>query len=245
MDSDDTQIGRLLTRREALAVLGVSGAALLMGGAPHPGGPRRLLAAGFPRCLVRPEQTAGPYFVDELLNRSDVRSDPTTGAVSEGAPLELEFQVSQVRNGGCAALAGAQVDIWQCDALGVYSDVTDPGFNTVGRKFLRGHQITDAAGKARFTTIYPGWYPGRAVHIHFKIRTGPRSGKRHEFVSQVYFDEAYTDGVHAVAPYVKPGQRTRNDSDQIYRRGGPDLMLAVTQAPTGHAGTFDIGLQMP
>jgi protocatechuate 3,4-dioxygenase beta subunit len=243
MQNDDKPVGRLLSRREVLGLLGASGAALVVGGALPRGRSRALLPPGFPSCVVRPEQTQGPYFVDEMLHRSDIRSDPGTGAVSEGAPLQLEFQVSQIKNGSCGPLAGAQVDVWHCDATGVYSDVTDPSFNTVGKKFLRGYQVTDAAGMARFNTVYPGWYRGRAVHIHFMIRSGPASGRRHEFVSQVYFDEALNDQVYGSAPYMK-GQRTRNSADRIFQRGGSDLMLEVTEAAGRYSGVFRIGLDM-
>ena len=119
-----------------------------------------------PDCVVRPELTEGPYFVDEKINRSDIRTDTTTNAVSAGVPLVLTFLVSQIGSSACTPLQGAQVDIWHCDALGVYSDVSGNSGN-----FLRGYQVTDANGQAQFTTIYPGWYRGRAVHIHFKIRT--------------------------------------------------------------------------
>ena len=100
-----------------------------------------------------PELTEGPYFVDEQLDRSDIREDPTDGAVVEGVPLELALRVSQINSTGCAPLAGAQVDVWHCDALGVYSDVSDPGFNTAGQQFLRGYQITDQDGVVRFDDL--------------------------------------------------------------------------------------------
>ena len=89
-------------------------------------------------------------------------------------------------------MAGAMVDICQCDAIGVYSDVraTNGFFNTGGQRFLRGYQVTDASGVAKFTTVYPGWYQGRSVHIHFKIRTNA-GGRNAEFVSQLYFDDAF------------------------------------------------------
>ncbi len=249
MEGDDRQTGRVLTRREVLAVLGVSGASLLAGCRSAP----RSVASGsppagstaVPGCVVRPEQTMGPYFVDEGLERSDVRSDPSTGKVSAGAPLALAFVVSRVSESGCAPLAGARVEVWQCDADGVYSDVKDPGFDTTGQKFLRGHQLTDAEGRARFTTIYPGWYPGRTVHVHFKIHGDSDAGRGYEFVSQVYFDDALTDRVHAAQPYAARGARTtRNDNDGIFGRGGRELMVPVSASADGYAGRFEIGLQV-
>jgi protocatechuate 3,4-dioxygenase beta subunit len=183
----------------------------------------------------------GPFFTDVRLNRSDIRSDPTDKSVKEGVPLALTLRVSAVGNAGCTPLAGATVDVWHCDAAGVYSD---SGGNTAGKKFLRGHQVTDANGAVRFTTIYPGWYPGRAVHIHFKVRilAGPALGN--EFTSQLYFDEAVTDRVLARAPYSVHGKRTqRNSEDGLYRRGGSRLMLALTESGPGYAGEFSIGLK--
>jgi protocatechuate 3,4-dioxygenase beta subunit len=243
MQGDDRQVGRLLSRREVLGLLGVSGAALALGGALPRSRSRWAPPAGFPACLARPAQTEGPYFVDEMLHRADIRSDPATGAVCEGAPLQLEFQVSRIKDGGCTPLAGAQVDVWHCDAAGIYSDVTDPSFNTVGKKFLRGYQVTDASGIARFATVYPGWYRGRAVHIHFMIRSGPATGKRHEFVSQVYFDESVTDRVYARPPYTR-GERTLNQADRIFQRGGSELMLDVVEKGEGYTGVFRIGLEV-
>jgi protocatechuate 3,4-dioxygenase beta subunit len=196
--------------------------------------------------VVRPEQTEGPYFVDERLNRSDIRSDPTDGQIKPGTPLALTLQVFRLGSGDCQPLAGAQVDIWHCDALGVYSDVRDAGFNTIGQKFFRGYQITDARGKATFVTIYPGWYAGRTVHIHVKIRTAPVAGRSLEFTSQMYFDDRLTDRVHGDQPYAAKGERNaRNQHDRIFRRGGDQLMLAPTESTDGYAATFGIGLQLP
>jgi len=243
MERDDVQVGQVLTRREALALIGVSGVAILTGCTTAEGGGAKS-AALLPGCVVRPEQTEGPYFVDGMLNRSDIRSDPVDGAVKAGVPLLLTINVSRIAGGACSPIAGAQVDLWHCDGLGVYSDVTDPGFTTVGQKFLRGYQLTDAAGAARFTTIYPGWYPGRAVHIHFKIRTDPTAARGYEFTSQLYFDDALTDVVHTRAPYAGKGQRTmKNSSDRIFSRGGEQLLLAAKENDQGYAATFDIGLQ--
>lgn len=195
-----------------------------------------------PDCVVRPELTEGPYFVDEQLERADIRSDPATGAVSEGALLALAFNVTQVGNNTCTPLAGATVDVWHCDAAGIYSDVSDPGFDTSGRRFLRGYQVTDANGRAAFTTIYPGWYSGRTVHIHFKIRANATSNQAYEFTSQLFFDEALTDQVHAQQPYAAKGYRnTLNSDDNIYN---DLLLLNVSPSTDGYTTTFNIGLDL-
>jgi protocatechuate 3,4-dioxygenase beta subunit len=241
MHDDDRPPGRLLTRREVLAALGMSGASLLVGCRASPGPAN----AALPACVVRPEQTLGPYFVEEALERSDIRPDPTTGEVSAGAPLDLTFLVSRVGASGCAPLPGSRVELWQCDARGIYSDVKDPQFDTTGRKFLRGHQPTDRDGKARFTTIYPGWYRGRTVHIHFRISGAAADGRGYEFASQIYFEDTVTDRVHADQPYAAiRGQRTRNAEDRIYRQGGRRLTVPVRTTGDGYAATFDIGLQV-
>lgn len=213
------------------------------GGAPGSGG-----STSLPPCIVRPTQTEGPYFVDERLNRSDIRSDPTTGAVSAGALLSLAIRVHHVVNGACAPVVGATVDLWQCNALGVYSDVIDSGgaFNTTGQQFLRGYQVTDSSGVAQFLTIYPGWYTGRTVHLHFKIRTDPSATTGYQFTSQLYFDDATTDAVMKQAPYnQKTGTRVLNAQDGIFVVGGSDLLLAVTSTSNGYSGAFDIGLDIP
>src|SRR5919197_2893946 len=112
-----------------------------------------------------PQQTEGPYFVDGMPNRSDIRSDPSNGSVQEGIPLHLVIDVYSVnKNGLCSPLKGARVDIWHANSQGIYSAVSDQG--TTGKKFLRGYQLKDNNGKVRFMTIYPGWYQGRAIYMH-------------------------------------------------------------------------------
>lgn len=235
MQNDDHQSGRTLTRREVLALLG--GAAMLAGGVtPRSGGAQTL-----PSCVVTPEQTEGPFFTDVRLNRSDIRSDPADQSVKQGVPLTLTLRVSSVGGASCVPLAGAMMDVWHCDANGAYSNSDR---DTSGKQFLRGHQLTDAGGAARFTTIYPGWYPGRAVHIHFKVRiiAGPSLGN--EMTSQLYFDEAITDRVLSRAPYYTHGKRImRNSEDGPFRRNGSRLMLALVETGPGYAGEFHVGLK--
>jgi protocatechuate 3,4-dioxygenase beta subunit len=271
-DDDDEVLGRILSRREALVLFGGAAALLLPAcasdnktgaaatgssttsqaattptsaagpGTTSAGGTASTVAGGpvaAPSCIVKPELTEGPYFVDEKLNRSDIRPDPAGGPAAEGVPLTLGFRVSKVATGGCTALSGATVDVWQCDAAGVYSDVS--ANRSVGKKFLRGSQVTDGNGAVSFTTVYPGWYMGRAVHIHFKIRTA----QGQTFTSQLFFDEAVTDAVHAKAPYNTRGRRdTTNASDGIYRGAGSQLLLPVTGDGSSYAGTFDLGMQI-
>jgi protocatechuate 3,4-dioxygenase beta subunit len=238
---DDRPVGQVLTRREMMLALGAVGALALV----RCQGSGAMAGSAFAGCVARPAQTEGPYFLDDMLNRPDVRSDPTDGSVKAGAPLDLAFRVSRIAAGACVPLAGAVVDIWQCDADGVYSGVVDPQFDTTGRKYLRGYQITDEDGVARFTTIYPGWYPGRAVHIHFKIRSAPDASPGYEFTSQVYFDDDLTDRVYANAPYAARGPRTvRNGQDGIFRRGGSELLLDVAPEGDGYRSVFDVALQL-
>ncbi|MBV9790425.1 MAG: intradiol ring-cleavage dioxygenase [Chloroflexi bacterium] len=280
MDNDDRQIGRLLSRREALALIGAASAAMLAGcGAASGGITQATSAAGtaaaslnpeaatavataaaspglnetaaattavsdLPTCVVSPEQTVGPYYADVQLNRSDIRSDTTSGTVKEGLPFVLTMRVSQISANSCTPIEGATVEIWHCDAGGVYSAFEGEG--TANENFLRGHQVTDANGQVQFTTIYPGWYRGRAVHIHFKVRTTGSDGNDYEFTSQMYFDDTISDQIYTQAPYTgHSGQRdTTNANDGIYSNGGDQLMIALAQANQGYNGTFHIGLDL-
>lgn len=280
---EDVQIGRILSRREILAFLGLAGGGALAGcstkPASDPSAPRSQPvgatpadpAAGasqveatvaeatasqtaavtpaadafddLPRCIVRPQQGAGPFFADGQLERSDIRVDQASGAVSEGLPLQLDFHVSRVDGAACLPLAGLHVDVWHCDARGVYSAFDDGRQDSRGEDFLRGYQITDAQGRARFSTIYPGWYPGRAVHIHFKIRSAANESPGYDFTSQLYFDDAVSDAVLAQPPYAQhDGRRTRNTDGGGYGSGGEALLAEIRQTESGYASRFDIGL---
>jgi protocatechuate 3,4-dioxygenase beta subunit len=245
------QFIRTYRRRDMLRALGLGSAAIFFGYEPL----RSMLndaadiesgamAANVPGCVVRPEQTEGPYFVDEKLNRSDIRVDPSDKSIRPGVPLRLEFQVSRIAGTACTPLRGAMVDVWHCDATGVYSDVRDGRFDSRGKQFLRGYQQTNVNGNAEFLTIYPGWYEGRAVHIHFKIRSAAQGARAQEFTSQLYFDESVNDQAFKQAPYnSKRGRRVMNDADFLFRRGGKELLLASTKDAQGYTAKFDIGLQ--
>jgi len=234
MPANSNSARKLSARRGALALVG---SALLAASAS----PRAALAA----CVTRPRQTEGPFFVDEGLNRSDIRSDPGTGELRPGVPLRLGFRVSRLASPSCTPLAGARVDVWHSDAEGLYSDTGGfgVGASTRGQRFLRGYQLTDARGSADFLTIYPGAYAGRAVHVHFKIRTVDAEGRKQDFTSQLYFDDAFTARILALPPYA--GRRRRwlaNAEDGIFRDGGKELLLSPEAYGDGYAAMFDIAL---
>lgn len=218
-----------VTRRTALTWMGMAGAT----------------AIGFMRggkswaaCAVTPAETEGPYWVDERLQRSDIRVDPSDGSVEPGVPLQLIVNVLRTDE-DCSPAAGMQVDIWHCDAGGLYSDEAANG--TVGRKFLRGYQVTDGDGAVQFTTIYPGWYPGRTIHIHFRLRAFDGSTATYDFASQLFFDDAVSDIVLANAPYDTRGARdTTNANDGIY--DAATLLALAGDGSGGYVGTFDVAL---
>lgn len=273
MDNDDRPVGRLLSRREILSIFGAAGAAVVVaacsggdsGGATATAAPVSSTTAGdgassaatagstaaagstsaaataaqVVNCVVTPELTEGPFYVDEKLDRSDIRSDSASNRASDGTPLVLNIGVFQASTSQCIPLAGATVDVWHCDAAGVYSDVTG---NT--QDFLRGSQVSDQSGQVKFTTVYPGWYQGRAVHIHFKVRLN-KDGKNYEFTSQWFFDEAMNDEVFAQAPYSSRGRRTTmNANDGIFRQSGGQLTLAPSKSGNGYAAPFNIGMKV-
>lgn len=259
MDNDDQPVGRVLNRREFLALISTLGASALAACTTPPGSSTPAAASpnaaataadlannlALPTCIVRPELTEGPFFLDNMLERSDIRSEVTDGALKAGALLTLIFKVTQIDGERCTPLPGAVVDVWHCDAEGVYSGVTDrnAAFDASQQTFLRGYQLTDAQGRAQFTTIYPGWYSGRTVHIHFKIRTAAGLQGTYDFTSQLFFDEALTDQVYTQEPYASRGPRnTLNADDGIYRASGEQLLLTTSASGAGYAATFDIGL---
>jgi protocatechuate 3,4-dioxygenase beta subunit len=262
LDDDDRPIGRILSRREVLALLGAGGAAAFLaactpGGSAISAAPTGAagssatalatatataagVASALPACVVAPELTEGPYYLDVDLERSDIRSNTSDGSMVDGAPLTLDWLVSQADGSACVPIADVVVDVWHCDALGVYSGVSGNSWN-----FLRGFQRTDTNGRASFTTIYPGWYTGRAVHIHFKIRTDPDASAGFEFTSQLFFDDEFSKGVYSTGVYAQKGaQDVANASDGIFNQSGGATLLRVTQEVDGYKATFPIAVQL-
>jgi protocatechuate 3,4-dioxygenase beta subunit len=192
-------------------------------------------------CTVTPEQTEGPYY----LNLDEVRRDITEGR--PGAPLRLDLQV--LHADGCTPVPHAAIDIWHCDAAGRYSGVDNslgspgaPPQTVLSGTFLRGTQVTDERGACSFSTIVPGWYPGRAVHIHVKVHPDPRS----EVVSQLYFDDAFLDTLFTHAPYdAHEGARTPNAKDAIFSGGASPPPLTPVATGDGYQASFTFTIASP
>lgn len=178
-------------------------------------------------CTITPELTEGPYYLDLNL----VRQDITEGR--PGAPLELTF--TAVDADGCTPLTNAAIDIWHCDAAGAYSGVSGAASAT----FLRGTQVTDARGQATFTTIYPGWYQGRAVHIHFKVHPSATS----EMTGQLFFPDELNASVYSDAPYNARGRAdTPNARDSIYGQSKGATLLAPAKTGDGYTASITVAV---
>jgi Dioxygenase len=209
------------SRRRLLAWAGGLGLAALVPGcgdgadggdeaAPAGAGPTTSGATA-PDCVLTPELTEGPFYLDLDLVRRDITED------REGTPLDLVVTVLDADS--CEPISDAAVDVWHCDAGGAYSGV-EGGSGT----FLRGIQVTDASGAAEFRTIYPGWYSGRAVHIHLKVHLG--ADEAH--TGQLFFDEDITQAVYEAPPYnARPGPDVPNEADGIFGESGGTTIVAV------------------
>ena len=233
-----------LTRRQALTAAGTLGAGAALAGSGVLGKlgdeAQSDLAPGVAEaasCVLTPSMTEGPYFVDELIKRSDIRDGQA------GVPLQLTINVFNADD-SCDAYSGAIVDIWQCNAQGSYSDISNSGNgNTAGETWLRGLQETDSNGQVKFTTIYPGWYQGRTIHIHMKVRTFSGSTRTYNFNTQLFFSESITNQVlNNVAAYSRSQTRgTTNSNDGIF---DSDMIVPLTgNYSDGYSGSIDIGLQ--
>ena len=226
-----------LTRRESL--LRLAGAAALVGTggawklatAEAAGSGTDAVSQGLVKCVLTPELTEGPYYVSgEKLRRDITEGKP-------GTALLLTLAVLNART--CKVVKGATVEIWHCDAGGVYSGAVA---NNPGTNFLRGGQKTNANGIAQIRTIYPGWYQGRAVHIHVKVHV--RGSVMH--TGQLFFPAAITQAVYARAPYSTHGTApdTANGQDAIYRNGGAKGMLALRRKGAGYTGSIAMGVHV-
>ncbi len=186
-------------------------------------------------CTLSPEGTEGPFYFDVDSIRTDIIED------REGTPLRLGIRVQEA--GPCTAIANAVVDVWHCDANGSYSGFEAAsqggdfsGGQTDEETYLRGAQVTNADGIAEFRTVYPGWYPGRTVHIHAKVHLDSAT----LLTTQLYFEEGVTDAVYAEEPYASNGARTTfNDSDGIFDAA---TVLTVTGDGEGYLGLITIGV---
>lgn len=232
----EQQISIRLSRRSALS-LGLAGglaasasrvAAQPASAAPVEGGV----------CLLTPQATQGPYWFDPKLERADI----TDGRA--GVPLKLAIRV--VEGATCAPLSGARVDIWHCDAQGVYSGYAGQGptGTTEGQTFLRGHQPTDGRGLASFTTVYPGWYHGRTPHIHVKVFLD-EGGETNVLTCQLFFPDALSEWLYENAPdYARPGQTrdTLNSTDMIAEGQGRSTFGYISEQADHYAMTVTLGV---
>ena len=189
-----------------------------------------------PVCVLTPQATEGPFYFDANRIRQNIVEDRV------GAPLRMAVRVMRV-DGGCTPLKDALVDLWHVDASGAYSGYPGQpgGQDTSGQTFLRGTQVTDDEGVALFDTIYPGWYPGRTVHIHFKVHYGNNTYA----TSQFYFPDDFTDKVYSRTPYSdRPNRTTRNTDDSVLR-GNPaerNLLAVLTEEGNGYFGAITVGV---
>jgi protocatechuate 3,4-dioxygenase beta subunit len=219
------------TRRSTLAKLGglvaaaAGGRALLSDDAA---GGNLAVESGAVSCVLTPELTEGPYYLAGEKLRRDIREGHA------GTPLSLRLRVLNAAT--CRPIKAAAVDIWHADAAGNYSGF---GNGAGSRTFLRGIQRTDAGGLAVFTTIYPGWYQGRTVHIHVKVHVGGSV----VHTGQLFFPDSLTDTVYRASPYAARGLRqVRNADDSIFVNGGKRAMLAVKKHGTGYIASISMGV---
>jgi protocatechuate 3,4-dioxygenase beta subunit len=253
-----------VSRRQSLARLGGLGAAALAAacaGSRTAGAPRAAARtpaatsisptatpAGSPvACVLTPEVTQGPFYIDDKRMRRDIR------AARNGARLDLEIMLLDAAS--CSPLASAAVDVWHADAGGIYSGFEaasigqgrqpggaggGPSTPTDAHRFLRGTQLADSHGKVSFVTIYPGWYTGRAVHIHVKVHRGGNV----VHTGQLFFNDSLTDAVYRAEPYADRGSRdTRNATDSFFAQaGGSAAVLAVTKLGSRYAGAITVGV---
>jgi protocatechuate 3,4-dioxygenase beta subunit len=262
---------RLMSRRSALRIMGGAGLAVLAGcastetttstAATTPEGTTPVAAspavsvtvpatittittADFGSdgsCVLIPEETEGPYPLDLSGDDEFLRTDITEGR--PGVPLTLSLVLVDVGS-GCTPVADARVDVWHCDADGVYSGFDQPGIDATGETFCRGIQLTNADGQVDFQTIYPGWYQGRITHIHFQVFLDNGLA----VTSQLGFPPEVTDAVYAVEPYAAKGPNTSVPTfadDNVFSDGTQYQLAAATGDPaSGYTATLAVGIAL-
>jgi protocatechuate 3,4-dioxygenase beta subunit len=247
---------RLLSRRSAIRLIGGAGLALIAGCATGsvvtttaaaaastssagPSGTTVTTFGGAGSCVLIPEETAGPYPLDLSGDEVFVRTDITEGR--PGVPLALTLSLVNA-SADCAPITGARVDLWHCDADGVYSGYSQPGSDTTGETFCRGIQMSDGNGQVTFQTIYPGWYQGRITHIHFQVFLDNGLAA----TSQIAFPPEITDVVYAVEPYVAKGPNTSVPTfadDNVFSDGTQYQMASATGDPaSGYEASLLVGV---
>ena len=248
MKTNDTQNeSKRLDRRDVIRIIGAAGAAAVAAacGSDTATSPSTVgstasstaattttgSSATTDACAVSPAETAGPYPSTSDIFRSDIRED------RQGVPLALTIRVINVGS-GCTPLANANVEIWQCDATGNYSEY---GTQT-SRTYLRGIQTTDANGQVNFMTVYPGWYQGRATHIHIEVTVNGRSVK----VTQIAFPESINNSVYATGVYASRGSNpTSNLQDGIFADSLSSELVTPSGNPTaGYSASYQVGVSV-
>lgn len=245
------------TRREALMAAGIAGGVLLGGAVPKLTrgllSPSEADAASSMCTLETPELEEGPFWVNTELNRSNIIANTASASVDpgvskEGVPLTITVKLFD-RDNDCAPWVGVQVDIWHASPEGLYSD--EQSQKTEGQNYLRGYQITDEEGAVTFETIYPGWYGGRAVHLHFRIRTFDGTTTTYDRTTQFFFKDEQNDEVmENVEPYKSRGKpEVTDEDDRVFTTEGDPSTNAETSVVTlsgsnaeGYTGTIDIAL---
>jgi protocatechuate 3,4-dioxygenase beta subunit len=220
-----------ITRRGSLAKLGGLVVAAAGGGSlladPAEGG-NKAIESGAVQCVLTPELTEGPYYIAGEKLRRDIR---------DGHPGTLLTLRTTILNAStCKPIKGAAVDIWHADAAGNYSGF---GAGAASRTFMRGIQKTDKNGLAVFTTVYPGWYRGRAVHIHVKVHAGGNV----VHTGQIFFADALTQQAYKSAPYAARGNPdTTNEDDMIFVNGGRRSIASVKKSGSGYVASLAMGV---
>jgi protocatechuate 3,4-dioxygenase beta subunit len=229
-------LDKALSRRQLIGLLGAAGgvAAARCGSGETPTSPATTPSSTTSTnsaCVVTPTETLGPYPSLTDLVRSDIREGKA------GTVLTLTIKVVNVNN-SCGAVTGANVEIWHVDAAGNYSQY---GTQTA-QTYLRGIQTTNSNGEVTFTTIYPGWYQGRATHIHVEVTTNGVSRK----VTQMAFPESVNNAVHSSGVYASRGNNPMtNLSDGIFADSlSSELVTPTGSAASGYAATFQIGISV-